>query len=700
MQKSRCRKKTQPPPVKSRHSKQLDQPSINQASDLLSPGAPTENQFRVITEHIDGVAFTVDSNSILNYVSPAAENMFGFLPNEMSGMSFAGFLEEEKEIPEAFAAIHKTSLHNLPPQILELHFRRKNGSLFWGELHLTYSLDDEKPGIIGLLHDVTLRKSLQLHTLFRSSLFEKAEVCSIEELLQATLDEAEHLTGSTIGFCYFLGDDMREPVIEVLSTNSDSFCPLNQKGYFIEVLKAQGTVIHNEIDTIEIYSDFRRTLVVPIMNGEMVTAIIGVGGKSSFYGEDDEKELKGFADLASDLVLRKRADQIKKDDQLSLIQAQKMAFLGSIINKIGADYLHMLTFMLEIFDTILEQAKISPLLGKKIMDSVEFVGGSKDMITNLITFAGSSAVMPLVLELNILVEEKLSELRELIGGRIPLIWIPDRQRTLVKVDPSQIDNLLACLCLNARDAITGKGRITIETSRIFIDQDDCEAGHPCNKPGHYAVLSVTDNGVGIDKKDLPYIFEPLFSTKEEGKRMGLGLSIAYGICKQNHGSIDCRTELGKGTTFTIYLPRYMGNHYFSEDEDPPENQDLNRTILLVEEEPDILKRYQRMLEKTGHTVFAVSIPDEAISVATEHRSAIDLLLTNVVLRKINGCNLSQKLLLICPKLKTLFISDDHNDTTARYGELEDGVAFIRKPFCIEQLNMKINELMNPVLVDH
>ncbi len=679
--------------------------------DIIAPPKVDEslnqrvNIFSSIIENMDGVVFIADYNSILSYVSSGAENVFGFMPNEMTGNSLTRFLADEKETQNALDAITKTSLNHQATQILELQCKRGNGSLFWGKVHLQYSEQNGNPVIVGFLHDVTQRRSLEYHAHFRMRLFENFDTRSIEELLPAILDEVERITESTIGFCYFLRDDMREPVLEALSTNADKFFPLNQTELFVEVLKAQGTVFHEESKNPETYQNlqgnhlgYRRLLVVPIMNGETLTAILGVGGKSFFYDDEDELAVKGIADLASALVLRKRAEQTEKNDQSSLIQAQKMAFLGSVINRIGSDYSNMLTSMVKLFNLILEQERIHPLIGKHVMDSLEFLSSSKYLITQLITFAGSSAVMPIVLELNILVEEKKSELKELIGESISLVLIPDRQRTLVKIDPLQIDHLLAALCLNARDAIVGKGCVTIETSRISIDHDDCAAGHPCKVAGNYAVLTVTDNGIGIENKHLPYIFEPLFSTREGLTGMGLGLSIAYGIVKQSQGSIDCHTEPGKGTTFTVYLPRYMGKSYFSQDDDPSLSDDLKETVLLVEDEPDILNSYKRMLEKTGYTVYAVDTVDKAITVATEHQSTLDLLLTNVVLREANGCDLLQKLLTICPQLKTLFMSGDHNDMTARYGVLDERVGFIRKPFSRNELTIKIKELMNPILV--
>jgi len=679
----------------------------------------TADKFRSIAEHLDGVAFTVDANSILSYVSPDSENMFGFMPDEMTGKSFAGFLEDENEISGTLDAIRNTGTNHLPAPILELHFRRKNGSLFWGELHLQYVAGKGNPIIIGLLHDVTARKGLEFHSLFRNSLFDQADSCSIEELLQVTLHEAERLTESAIGFCYFLNDDMGEHALQVVSGNLDKQMGdeegdgapglLNQVELFVEALRAQSSVIHNECSCVEsiinrpdIHSKFRRTLVVPIFKGEMVTAIIGVGGKSSNYDKYDECVVKSFADLARDLVIRKRAEKSEKNVLASLIQAQKMAFVGSFIKRMGCNYSHMLDSILVNVKMALEHQPLSTSLVNNLKDILESTCSYADMMGQLLTFARSGAVMPIVLELNILVEDKLSALRELIGQNISLVWIPDRQNTLVKIDPSQIDQLLAILCFNARDAIAGNGQITIGSSRISIDQQDCAADHPFLLPGSYVSLAVTDNGIGIEKKNLPHIFEPFFSARDAGKAMGLGLSIAYGIAKQNQGYIDCQTEWGKGSTFTLYLPKYIGDSYFSEDPLLSPSLELKETILLVEDEPDTLNLYKRMLEKTGYTVHAFDTSDEAVRFANEYQGTIDLLLVDTVLAEMNGCDLSKQLMAIFPKLKTLFMSGSDSIITARNGLLgqEFGVSIIRKPFLSNELSVKINALLSSAAVVH
>ena len=673
------------------------------------------NQYRSITEHIDGVIFVADTNSIFRYISPNAEQMFGFMPDEMNGQAFAGFLEDETEIPVTFAVIPEQCPDNLPAQIFELQFRRKNGTRFWGELHLQFCQKNGNPHIVGLIHDVTVRKHREQFTLFQLSLSKKAGTCSIETLLQDTLDEVEELTSSSIGFCYFLRDDMSEHSLQVLSTEMHKKlgmpdgkvepCSWNQTSFLVEALRVRKAMIHNDDDPVEICSnrsdnnsEFSRTLVIPIMKGQMVTGILGVGGKSSSYDEHDEKLVKSFADFACEFVNRMRREESEKNLQLSLIQAQKVALVGKFIQKMGGNYNYLLEIIYDNVQMAMEQETLSQSLKKNLRNILETTCNSSLMMSQLLTFARSESIMPIVIELNILVEGMMTTLKKQAGDDIDIVWIPDKQRTLVKMDPSQIDQLIGVLFLNALDAIESAGKITIQTDRISIDQSDCTSGHPCQVPGDYVSLSVRDNGVGIDTKDFPYIFEPFFSTKNDEGRLGLGLPIVYGIAQQNQGSVDCQSEVGNGSTFTVYLRRHTGNDYFSEDETPAATFQLKETILLVENEPDILNHYKRMLENTGYTVLAFATSEEAFRIASKYNGDIDLLITDVVLLEENGCDLCNKLLLIYPKLKTLYISDYHNDFINRDMLQEEGIGFIRKPFFINELPTKVHELLNSVVM--
>jgi len=284
-------------------------------------------------------------------------------------------------------------------------------------------------------------------------------------------------------------------------------------------------------------------------------------------------------------------------------------------------------------------------------------------------------------------------LERLIGENIDLTWKPDTGLWPVRVDPSQIDQILANLCVNARDAISGIGRITIETKNSTFDDAYC-AAHPGFASGQYVTLIVSDNGCGLDKETLACIFEPFFTTKEMGKGTGLGLATVYGIVKQNKGFINVYSEPEQGAAFTIYLPRHAGKVEQAWQEAPaaPDARG-HETILLVEDEPAILELITMMLEKQGYTILAAPTPGKAIRLAREHAGEIHLLMTDVIMPEMNGRDLAKNLLSLYPRLKRLFMSGYTANVIAHHGVLDEGVHFIQKPFSISELAAKVRDVL-------
>ena len=253
---------------------------------------------------------------------------------------------------------------------------------------------------------------------------------------------------------------------------------------------------------------------------------------------------------------------------------------------------------------------------------------SADLTRQLLAFARKQTVAPKVLDLNETVEGMLKMLRRLIGENIDLVWLPAQDLWPVKMDPSQIDQILANLCVNARDAIAKLGKITIETQRATFDKAYC-ANHSGVIQGDFVMLAVSDDGRGLDKETLEKIFEPFFTTKEMGKGTGLGLATVYGVVKQNNGFINVYSKPGQGTTFKIYLPRHAANGEQMRKERPggPEAQG-GETVLLVEDEAANLKITRLILERLGYRVLVASTSDEAFAVVKKHLGEIDLLLTD------------------------------------------------------------------------
>lgn len=312
----------------------------------------------------------------------------------------------------------------------------------------------------------------------------------------------------------------------------------------------------------------------------------------------------------------------------------------------------------------------------------------------MLAFARKQTTESKVLDLNKVVETMLKMLRRLIGEDIDLSWRPGNQLWPIKIDPSQLEQIMANLCVNARDAIAGVGKITIETGTITIDDAYC-ADHAGFSPGEFALLAVSDDGCGMDKGTLDNIFEPFFTTKKAGQGTGLGLAMVYGIVKQSGGFINVYSEPGQGTTFRIYFPKHVGQ---TDKVKPEVAREIitsrGEMILLVEDESATRNMGQKMLEKLGYKVVAAGTPDEAIQLAAEHSGEFHLLITYVVMPGMNGRDLANQLSTLHPGIKTLFMSGYTANVIAHRGVLEEGVQFIQKPFSLKDLGTKIREILD------
>jgi CheY-like chemotaxis protein len=332
---------------------------------------------------------------------------------------------------------------------------------------------------------------------------------------------------------------------------------------------------------------------------------------------------------------------------------------------------------------------------RKKIDQILYAAEKSAKLTQqLLAFARKQAIAPKVLDLNETMESMLKMLRRLIGEDIELTWHPGSSLSPIKMDPTQVDQILANLCVNARDAIAGTGKLTIETGNVTIDESYC-ADHAEGIPGDYVLLAVSDNGIGIDKETMEHIFEPFFTTKVMGLGTGLGLATVYGIVKQNNGFINVYSEPGLGTTFKIHLPRHEGKPAGNETEFAVEiPRSHGETVLLVEDEPMLLNLSKNMLARQGYTVLAANSPDEAILLSKEYAGDINLLMTDVVMPGMNGQVLAERIRLDRPEMKCLFMSGYTSDVIVHHGVLDEGVQFIPKPFSIKVLAVKVREVLD------
>ncbi len=400
---------------------------------------------------------------------------------------------------------------------------------------------------------------------------------------------------------------------------------------------------------------------------------------------DESGGILHFVAIKSDVTGRRRLEQ-------QLRAAQKMDAIGRLAGGVAHDFNNALAVILGFAERGL--GRLAPLdpLHHDLREIVRTVERSASLTRQLLAFARRQIVMPRVLGLNDAIASLGNMLPRLIGEDVDLRIVAGAGLWNVRIDPSQVDQILVNLVTNARDAIPDVGVITVETSNVVVDDEACRT-RPGLTPGEYVRLAVGDTGVGMDETTRGQVFEPFFTTKPEGKGTGLGLATVYGIVKQNGGFIDLRSEPGHGTTFEVYLPRSSG-----EAERPAEKGEQHpltgtETVLLVEDEPALLEIVRETLESLGYTVLAAGSPGDAVLLCETHPGEIDVLLTDVVMPKMNGNELRERLERIKPGLRTVLMSGYAADATTHREIVDRGQCFIQKPFTREALASKIREAL-------
>ncbi|MBK8182516.1 MAG: GAF domain-containing protein [Candidatus Competibacteraceae bacterium] len=400
-------------------------------------------------------------------------------------------------------------------------------------------------------------------------------------------------------------------------------------------------------------------------------------------------------------VLRMKAageQAAQKRDALEtqLRQAQKMEAVGRLAGGIAHDFNNMLAVITGHVELALDETVADCPLYADLMEIKKAAQRSAELTRQLLAFARIQTILPKVLDLNDTIAGMLKMLKRLIGEDIDLVWKPAPQLGPVKVDPAQIDQILANLIVNARDAITGVGKITLETSEVVLDETLRENFHGMS-PGSYVLLTVSDNGCGMDEAVLAQVFDPFFTTKPPGQGTGLGLATVYGIVKQNQGFINICSEPGNGATIRIYLPR----HELDELSLPLSQAATaattvptgTETVLLVEDEAALLTLASRLLERLGYTVLAAANTHQARQLAQTHSGPIHLLLTDVIMPDLSGHELWRQISGIRPHLKCLFMSGHTANIIAHHGALDEGIHFLQKPFTREALAKKVYEVL-------
>jgi signal transduction histidine kinase len=409
---------------------------------------------------------------------------------------------------------------------------------------------------------------------------------------------------------------------------------------------------------------------------------------------DPEEEL--FLEIADDLAYglngleaqqaREVAERARDHAQRQLLRSQKMESVGRLAGGVAHDFNNLLMGIMNYVELCREGVERDHPITEWLNEIT---------VRQLLAFARRQTIAPVAMDLNEAIEGMLKMLRRLIGEDIQLLWEPQEDLWRVKMDPAQVDQILVNLCMNARDAIQYDGKILVETQNVVIDPEFYQPEAEFT-PGNYVALAVSDDGTGMDTGTLENIFEPFFSTKGMGAGTGLGLATVYGIVKQNRGFVKVYSELGKGSTFRVFLPKCEAEPSVPTVEQVGDAlSGGTETILLVEDEKSIRITTELFLKGLGYQVIGAHLPSEALRLAREHEGMIDLLITDIVMPEMSGRDLAEELARIHPDMKCLFMSGYTAKVIAHHGTLAKDIHFLAKPFSRKELTHEIRRLLDP-----
>jgi len=375
-----------------------------------------------------------------------------------------------------------------------------------------------------------------------------------------------------------------------------------------------------------------------------------------------------------------------------LLQAQKMEAVGRLAGGVAHDFNNLLTVILSYSDLLLEDLPPEIPDRADVAEIRKAAVAASSLTRQLLAFSRQQVLEPRVLDVNTVVASTEKLLTRLLGEDVSLTTTLAAALGAVKVDPGQLEQIIMNLAVNARDAMPRGGRLSIETANVEMDESYVH-GHPLARPGHYVMLAVSDTGTGMDAATQARIFEPFFTTKEAGKGTGLGLATVYGIVRQSSGFIWVYSEPGHGTSFKIYLPR-VDEPVSPAGAAAPQVVGGSETVLVVEDVAAVRAVTRQMLERQGYCVLEAANGATALSLARQHQSAIHLLVTDVVMPEVSGRELADQLVQLRPDMKVLFMSGYTDDAVVRHGILQEGIAYLQKPFTPDTLARKVRAVLD------
>ena len=396
--------------------------------------------------------------------------------------------------------------------------------------------------------------------------------------------------------------------------------------------------------------------------------------------------------IVEDITARKKEEEQRRGLEEQLRQAQKMEAVGHLAGGVAHDFNNLLMVIQSYAEMLQDSLPAHDRLRRNTQEIMKAAARAAGLTRQLLAFSRKQILSPVVLDLNAVVDEAARMLKRLIGEDIEFRLSPAESLWAIKADPDQIVQVLMNLCVNARDAMPQGGTLTMATGNVTVDAG---AERPYVVPGDYVMLSVADTGIGIRKEMLGRIFDPFFTTKEVGKGTGLGLATVYGIVKQSGGYVWVDSELGQGACFTVYLPRAKGAIASDVPAKAKAQPRGTGTILVAEDEEALREAVCDYLRSLGYTVLEATSGQDALAVVSKHEEHLDLLITDLVMPRMSGEELSRMLGPLRPDLKTIYMSGYTDDAALRHGVLEANVTFLQKPFNLGALARKVREMLGP-----
>jgi two-component system, cell cycle sensor histidine kinase and response regulator CckA len=646
--------------------------------DANRSDAETEGLFRALIEDSNDVFLVLDARAILRLVGGPTLRVLGYEPQEMVGRSGFDFVEPD-DLAVVGAVFAEAVVIPGARRRFEYRCRHKDGHAVHVETVGTNRLDDPRMRAVVLnVRDITQRRRAE------ADLREARE-----QRDESAVRSKNIIESSPMGIHSYVLDPQRGLVLVGANQAADRILGIDHRpliGRTIEEAFAP-------LAETEIPARYRDVAVngIPWTTSQIDYSDGVIRGAFEVFAFQTTQD--AMAVFFLDITARLRAEEDGKRLAAQLAQAQRLESVGRLAGGVAHDFNNLLTSITGNVGLALMDLEPNHPVCQMLEDVRRAAESAASLTRQLLAFSRRQVAERRVLNLADTVEHALRMLRRVIGENVHLQFDPRCPEANLMADPSQIEQVLVNLAVNASDSMPAGGRVLIETDAIVLDDEYC-AHHAEARPGAYVVLTVSDAGSGMTGGVMAHIFEPFFSTKAIGKGTGLGLATVFGIVKQNGGSIQVYSEVGVGSTFKVYLPRVDAAPPPPPSTVPPEMPGGTETVVLVEDADDVRALAVRVLSRLGYSVCAYPDGERALAAFESISAPVALLVTDVVLPGMNGRVLADAMQKLRPNLKVLYCSGYTKNVVAHHGILEEGLAFLGKPYSPRSLAQKVRAVLD------